>query len=95
MAEASVSLLDDGMGEHGTMISKSGRFTNIDLSQEDWVVNPVAMEVDDLICIDYEIYLRPWGLYWDELDANSRPAYYDSWYVPMIESSEYMPDSIG
>ena len=106
MAEASVSLLDDGMGEHGTMISKSGRFTNIDLSQEDWVVNPVAMEVDDLICIDgyyengedefyYEIYLRPWGLYWDELDANSRPAYYDSWYVPMIESGEYMPDSIG
>ena len=106
MAEASVSLLDDGMGEHGTMISKSGRFTNIDLSQEDWVVNPVAMEVDDLICIDgyyengedefyYEIYLRPWGRYWDELDANSRPAYYDSWYVPMIESGEYMPDSIG
>lgn len=106
MAEASVSLLDDGLGEHGTMISKSGRFTNIDLSQEDWVVNPVAMEVDDLICIDgyyengedefyYEIYLRPWGLYWDELDANSRPAYYDSWYVPMIESGEYMPDSIG
>ena len=43
----------------------------------------------------YEIYLRPWGLYWDELDANSRPAYYDSWYVPMIESGEYMPDSIG
>ena len=106
MAEASVSLLDDGMGEHGTMISKSGRFTNIDLSQEDWVVNPVAMEVDDLICIDgyyengedefyYEIYLRPWGAKWDDVDGDSRPKSYDDWYLPLIKAGKSMPDAIG
>ena len=105
MAEATVSLSDE-YGEHGTMISESGRFTDIDLNAEDWVVNPSSMDFDDVICIGgyyengedefyYEIYLRPWGTYWDDVDASSLPDYYDSWYLPLIEAGESMPDSIG
>ena len=105
MAEATVSLSDE-YGEHGTMISESGRFTDIDLNAEDWVVNPSSMDFDDVICIGgyyengedefyYEIYLRPWGTYWDDVDASSLPDYYDSWYLPLIEAGESMPGSIG
>ena len=64
------------------------------------------MDFDDVICIGgyyengedefyYEIYLRPWGTYWDDVDASSLPDYYDSWYLPLIEAGESMPGSIG
>lgn len=52
---------------------------------------------------EYEIYLRPWGTLWDDLkDADNpscpyddmMPAYYDSWYLPLIESGvTQAPDS--
>lgn len=44
---------------------------------------------------EYEIYLRPWGTLWDDLKDTDNPscpyddmmpAYYDSWYLPLIKS---------
>ena len=43
----------------------------------------------------YEIYLRPWGTYWDDVDADSQPDTYNDWYLPMIEAGKAMPDVIG
>ena len=58
----------------------------------------------DMICIDgwyedgddayhYEIYLRPWGLYWDDMEEErlSRTAMTD-WYLPLIDAGKSMPD---
>ncbi len=42
----------------------------------------------------YTVYLRPWGCTWPG-KAEDRPFSYDSWYLPLIEKGEPMPDRIG
>lgn len=47
---------------------------------------------------DYVIYLRPWGMDWEDVaaaDESLLPAYYTDWYLPLIEAGEPMPDTIG
>ncbi len=81
---AQVSLNTSGTGEHGTMMSGGGWFTNVALEHADWIVDPGLMERDNMICIHgwyehgddeyhYEIYLRPWGLYWDDAGEDFLP----------------------
>ena len=106
MVKATVSLNEAGTGEHGTLMSEGGQFTDIALEHADWIVDPGLLEYEDLICIDgyyengddefyYEIYLRPWGTIWDDVDEDSRPYSYDDWYLPLIEAGKSMPDVIG
>lgn len=42
----------------------------------------------------YEILLRPWGARWPE-QKDSRPYFYEDWYLPLIEKGAAMPDTIG
>ncbi len=104
MVDAAVSLNEAGTGEHGTLYSEGGRFTNVELAHADWIVDPGLLSYDDLIVIDgwyengddsykYEVYLRPWGNLWDD-DELIKPYYYSDWYLPLIEAGEPMPDSI-
>lgn len=106
MVDAAVSLNSAGTGEHGTMMSEGGWFTDIPLEHADWIVDPGLSEFDAMICIDgwyengddeyrYEIYLRPWGTYWDDVTEEGRPNLYDDWYIPLIEKNALMPDVIG
>ena len=111
MALASVSLNEAGTGEHGTLMSEGGWFTNVALEHSDWIVDPGIktdgmMERENIICIDgwyedgddeyhYEIYLRPWGLRWDDAGEDFLPNSYDDWYLPLIEAGKPMPDAIG
>ena len=106
MAEASVTLSAAGTGEHGTLTSESGYFTDVDLEHADWIIDPGLEDYEDLIRIDgwyesgddefyYEIYLRPWGTAWDDMEEDSWPALYSSWYVPLIEAGKSMPDTVG
>ena len=106
MVSAAVSLSDTGTGEHGTLTSESGWFTDVALAHADWIVDPGLQELADIICIDgryengddtyrYEIYLRPWGLYWDDVEEENRPYLYADWYLPLIDAGKSMPDSIG
>lgn len=106
MVDAAVSLNSAGTGEHGTMMSEGGWFTDIQLEHADWIVDPGLSEFDAMICIDgwyengddeyrYEIYLRPWGTYWDDVAEEGRPYLYDDWYIPLIEKNALMPDVIG
>ena len=106
MAKVNVTLSTAGTGEHGTMTSEDGQFTDIAIEHADWIVDPGLADRDDLICIDgyyengddefyYEIYLRPWGIYWDDADEDSRPKSYDDWYLPLIKAGKSMPDAIG
>ena len=105
-ARVEVSLNAAGTGEHGTVMSEGGWFTNVGLAHADWIVDPGLLEYDNMIWIDgdyedgddefhYDIYLRPWGLKWDDMDAEGHPYYYDDWYLPMIEAGKSMPDTIG
>ena len=106
MVSAAVSLSDTGTGEHGTLTSDGGWFTDVALAHADWIVDPGLQELADIICIDgryengddtyrYEIYLRPWGLYWDDVEEENRPYLYADWYLPLIDAGKSMPDSIG
>ena len=105
MITAAVSLNEAGTGEHGTMYSEGGWFTDMELSHADWIVDPGLLKYDNMIMIDgwyengddsykYEIYLRPWGLIWDDMSEEELPYYYQSWYLPLVEAGKAMPDSI-
>ena len=106
MAKVNVSLSTSGTGEHGTLTSEDGQFTDVYLEHADWIVDPGLVDFEDLIRIDgyyengddefyYEIYLRPWGIEWDDVDADSLPSRYEDWYLPLIRAGKPMPDAIG
>ena len=106
MVEALVSLNEAGTGEYGTMMSEGGWFTDVELEHADWIVDPGLVNYDNMIYIDgfyengddefyYEIYLRPWGSYWDDVAEEDLPYFYYDWYLPMIEAGEAMPECIG
>jgi len=46
-------------------------------------------------CFYYYIYLRPWGMEWDDVEEVNLPYSYDSWYLPCIQNGAAMPDAIG
>ena len=106
MASAQVSLSEAGTGEHGTVMSEGGWFTNVALEHADWIVDPALLDYDDMIWISgdyedgddefhYDIYLRPWGLYWDDMEEDTYPYRYTDWYLPLIDAGKSMPDAIG
>ena len=43
----------------------------------------------------YDIYLRPWGTYWVDVDEEDLPNLYDSWYLRVIDVEEPMPYRMG
>ena len=106
MASAAVSLSVEGTTEYGTVMSEGGWFTDVALEHADWIIDPGLVDYTDLIHIEgsyengedafnYDIYLRPWGTYWFDMDDADLPYYYDDWYLPLIDAGEAMPDEIG
>ena len=100
MSQATVTLNSAGVGEHGTVMSESGYFTNLPLEHADWIVDPAINsrfpDVENMICIDgwyedgedefyYEVYLRPWGQLWDDFAAD----YPDD--IPYYYDDWYLP----
>ena len=56
---------------------------------------------DENSWIDYHIFLRPWGMKWDDVKngdisdmiyTDMMPFEYENWYLPLIEAGEPMPD---
>ena len=106
MVSAQVSLSETGTGTYGTVMSEGGWFTNVPLEHADWIVDPGLLDYDDMIWISgdyengddefhYDIYLRPWGLYWDDMEEDAYPYSYTDWYLPLIDAGKSMPDVIG
>ena len=100
MTQASVTLNSAGAGEHGTVMSESGYFTNLPLEHADWIIDPAINsrfpDVENMICIEgwyedgedefyYEVYLRPWGQLWDDFAAD----YPDD--IPYYYDDWYLP----
>ena len=100
MSQVSVTLNSAGAGEHGTVMSESGYFTNLPLEHADWIIDPAINsrfpDVENMICIEgwyedgedefyYEVYLRPWGQLWDDFAAD----YPDD--IPYYYDDWYLP----
>ena len=42
----------------------------------------------------FTVYLRPWGVKWDDLSEEQLPFYYDDWYLVQLRENHSMPDRI-
>ena len=104
MVSAAISLNESGTGEHGTVMSEGGNFTDIALEHADWIVDPGLLEYENMIHIDgfyengddqftYDIFLRPWGTRWDDVTSDDLPYLYQDWYLPLVDAGKSMPDS--
>ena len=92
---ANVSIqISDGGFEQGRLKSVSGWFSDGDVGNADWLVDPDGLGYENLICIegsykdpddffsgyDYTIYLRPWGLDWADVEADQPDGLPDHYY---------------
>lgn len=78
-----VSVSDGGFPQ-GRLKSVEGLFSDGDVGNADWLVDPDGLGYENLICIegsykdpddffsgyDYKIYLRPWGQDWADIEAD-------------------------
>lgn len=90
----------------GVWQCKGGSFLDRELGASDWKITESEDACGRLLSVEgeykavgkggfhYVIYLRPWGSRWPG-NADERPYYYESWYLPMIEKGMSMPDVIG
>lgn len=87
----------------GSAVSENGHFGIAEVA-DTWHIDPNAYTMENMLVIQgvheddagafsYTLYLRPWGQDWS--DAENKPYYYDSWYLPLIEAEKPMPDHIG
>ena len=92
--------------EDGRAVSTAGSFMGDELEQGQWILDLSMPEYESLLPISgeysdeggsfsYEIMLRPWGMTWDdveEAEPDLLPYFYRSWYLPLIEKGEAMPE---
>ncbi len=98
LGEVRFRLNEDGVG-----VSTQGYFASVQLGQGDWLMDPQESGMEDMLLLSfggendggsfyYSIYLRPWGVDWQELA--DKPYHYDSWYLPLIAEGKPMPHSL-
>lgn len=107
MAEAELEISGDG--DSGLARSLEGYFWSAELQEDQWQFSPGESPFDDMLVLtgqsyedeeggfSYELYLRPWGRMWDDVEAAQPeliPYYYYAWYLPLAEAGEPMPDSL-
>ncbi len=109
--------MSEGFSDYGCLVSVSGNFLDSRVGYYDWMIDSDGDSVsmfDNMICItgtyqdpnnkdtfDYEVYLRPWGMEWDDVEAGHADAPYDdmmpggyyTWYLPLIQKGEDAPTS--
>lgn len=97
-----------GTTVNGCMMSEDGSMMDFDIEYADWIVDPgvsAVSEFDNMIQIDgtlydadydwvdYDFYLRPWGMDWEDVrnaDTSNMPyddmmpLEYDTWYLPQL-----------
>ena len=85
--------------EDGSAISEDGYFWFMPLTEGTWTLMPEKEELSlqgrhsgEEQQFDFSLCLRPWGSIWPQEER--RPYYYESWYLPLIEAGEAMPDTM-
>ena len=94
MGEIYVDLIDGHEGDiMGIATSTGGEMFGMPVKEEEIRINPEHRGHEDMIMIDqwhededgdefrYVIYLRKWGLDWDDYPEDERPPYYEDWYL--------------
>lgn len=104
--DANITISPDGSTGYGTMISQDGNiYGEYTIKEGEWVVDPGNTDYPNTILIqghyedeersfDFNIFLRPWGTIWDDLDEDLLPGYYESWYLPLVQAEQDMPFAI-
>ena len=85
-------LVDKGAFLNCVVDESNLRFSS-DSAFDDMLVAELAYS-DDGGVFNSVIYLRPWGLNWDDIQENApelMPYHYDNWYLPLIEAGSQMP----
>ena len=95
----------DSLSVMGSAVSTGGELFNYPVNYIDWYITPYYGKYSDMIEIieffldtdgdwfNYEIFMRPWGMRWDDVSEADQPLYYDDWYLsvcnrPMLEVLE-------
>ena len=87
------------------MLSTGGSFFDVDVEEGDVYGEPLT-DFDHLVMIsgyyagdsstfDYTMYLKPWGMDWEDVrayDEDLLPYFYDSWYAEAMYG--VMPDEM-
>jgi len=96
----------DAGGIMGGATSENGKLFGYPSGHADWVISPNFNTYTDMIVVQewfedpegdgfrYEIFLRPWGMLWDDVPAGERPPDYDSWYVGEGAYTKSMYDAL-
>jgi hypothetical protein len=89
-------------GNMGAASAEGGELFSYAVNHADWLIHPAVNKYDDMIVIQehfedddgdgfyYEIYLRPWGMLWDDIPESERPMNYNNWYM----SGYYLMDML-
>lgn len=91
------------LDENGAAVSQEGYFGAVVIERGDWYIDPKGSGAENMLVISnggendtgtfyYTAYLRPWGETWE--DIREKPYHYDSWYLPMIQQGQPMPDKL-
>ena len=93
LGEVNVALSFEGYHiEIGYAESVGGTLFDDPVRDEAWYISPDNSDYDNMIEIDewhedlqgvtfrYKVFLRPWGMLWDDVPSDKRPPYYD-WYL--------------
>ncbi len=105
---------DRGSTKAGAMTSEGGSFYEDAIARGELRCDPgtgAASGYEHMICItgtyeeseedgfDYEIYLRPWGMEWEDVDTDGaevwRPYYYSDWYLPAVQAGMELSDAMA
>ena len=96
IGEVEVEIVGDYPDFMGVAEAVGGEMFYDPLGDLDWSINPGFSGHENMIMIDnwytddygdrfrYQIFLRPWGMLWDDVPDDERPPYYD-WYLSVID----------
>ena len=85
--------------EDGSAVAEDGYFWFMPLEKGAWTLTIEDGEIalqgrhsGEGQQFDFTLCLRPWGEIWPQ--DSQRPYYYETWYLPLIEAGEPMPDQM-
>lgn len=105
---APMALAELQMDETGRAVSSGGWFWYAELGEGDWSLDRDQAPLPDMLCLqgrhesdrgsfDYTIYLRPWGMLWEDAEQDAPdmlPYHYFDWYLPLAGAGAEMPGEI-
>lgn len=106
-AKVNITVSEYGLSDKGAAVSESGNYWNgYEIGHADWIIDPGIYNYENYMVIDgrydddegdgfnYVVYLRPWGLLWNDFPEDERPPWYEDWYLDYYNDSDSMLEAI-